>query len=245
MLKNYLLILFSFLFLQTHAQDVHVTLGKFSRNAAFGSKAFNLKNVKYYANLSKKAIDEVIQNQDFMNCNNAYDLSQTAIIHLESALLNDDFATAKSHLYKVEEITSEIFNEYNLCTIKNDTEFTTSENSSLSDIERQQERLKQQQIELVRQEKELRLKLEAQKNKKLELEKQNFINNNQKALTEHIRTYNTSLKACDCNSTITGEDFATSDLLAKDIDELKVFYINKTMELTQHYITLLGNCKTK
>ncbi|SHG45578.1 hypothetical protein [Winogradskyella jejuensis] len=249
MKKHYLLIPLLLLFFFSNAQeDVHVTLGKCRRNAVSGHKAFNLGNLKYYARRSKSAIDQLVKNSEFIDCNTAFDLSQSVVIHLESALLTEDFATAKAHLIKVEETSTEIFNAFNLCT-NNEIETVSivevSESVNLSEIEQQQALLKQQQEVLEQKERELKLKLAEQNKKKLELKKQSFITTNQKVIETNTKAYNNSLKACECNATLKYNTEEISSLLNKTLDDLKDFYLSKTIEMTEDYMALLNECKLK
>ncbi|TCK66761.1 hypothetical protein DFQ05_2035 [Winogradskyella wandonensis] len=243
MKKYYLLILPLFLCFYATAQDVHVILGKCSRNAVSGHKSYNLGNLKYYANRSKNAIDQLVANTDFITCDAAYDLSKSITIHLESALLTEDFATAKAHLIKVEETSVEIFNAYNLCSLNNGSEVSEDSNTNdLSKLEEQQDALKQQQEVLEKKEQELKQQLIKQNKKKAQLEKLEFVKRNKATVLASISSYNSLLKSCNCSGKI-NEPNEMIDIAEKNIDALKILYLNKSIRLARNYIKLLEECQ--
>ena len=246
MTKKLFLSLLFFIALKGNAQQIDYTLGKCSNNADYAIKAFNIGNLKYYAKISKSNIEKTIAEQEFKDCYNAFDMSQSVVIHLDAAIQTEDFATAQSHMIKVKELVLEIFNEYNLCTIKEEnTNYTVeiSDTSDLSELEKQKEKLRKQQELLKKQEEELLLKLEEKKQKSILLEMQNFINTNQSSLKQNIESYNSSLKACNCDGTLSFE--SSSNLSDKNLNELKLFFIDEKVKLAKKYIQLLNSCRTK
>lgn len=245
-MKKTLLLQFSiFMICLSYGQQTDLALSKYSRNTDLAIKAFSLENLKYYAKISKKHIEIAMASDDINNCYTAYDLAESAQIHLETALGNNDFATAQSHLMKVKELTMEIYNAYNRCSLDEETEEKTATLPNTTELSAL-EQLKKQQAELKLKEEAIKKQLKQQEQKQLQLQKKNFVTANESALKNNIKSYNSALKACNCQATITFKNtIGNLNISEKTIKDLKAFYLQKSIALSQNYLNLLNACKAK
>ncbi|WP_452231806.1 hypothetical protein [Lacinutrix sp. MEBiC02595] len=251
MKKQYLLFLLPIIFLNTITAKISksgngdTNLGIVTKNIDAGIKAYNIIDLKYHADLSKQAIESVIEALEATDCTSALDLSISISTYLDTALLADDLASGRTYLYMAEELIVKTFYEYELCNTltKENNELTQNSNNQLSDLEQQQAKLKQQQAELEQQANEIKRKLAEQQVKKSLLEKEQFITLQDKTIVENIKNYNDLLKTCDCNTTVNNSTENKITLSSKTIEELKAYYLNKIIRITENHLQLLNTCK--
>ncbi|WP_028606996.1 hypothetical protein [uncultured Olleya sp.] len=253
MKKNYFTILLCIIALQlTHAKnyvtgDVHTNLGIVSKNLTAGIESYNLAGLQYHADLCKKAIENVKTSLQDSDCTKALDLSRSISTYMDTALLADDLASGRTYLQMAEKLILDIFYEYDVCTSSETTATTDVETdkggSALSQLEQQQAQLKQQQAALEQQANALKQQLADQKAKKAQLEKEQFIIKQNQAIANNVSSYNNLLQSCNCNTTVNDNTGSTMDATTATIPEIKSYYLEKAVKITQQYLEKLKTCK--
>jgi len=247
MKKIYFLFFLSALFLnnvssqKANNEDIHFNLGKVQKNVTSGIKSYNLEDLKHHVKYSKTAINNVIRGIKSTECSNALELSDEISTLLDTALLSEELSTGRYYLKMIQDLINKVFYEYESCTIKDDT--TNSSNNSLAYIEEEQSDLELQQIALEKKAAEIKQMLAEQRLKQVNLEKNKFIESNEKAIKSNIKAYNDLLKACNCNATITNTNESTISLKSKDLEEIRTHYIDKTIRISENYLAELNGCK--
>lgn len=233
-----------FLALNLTAQDAYYNMVKASGNISDAAEAFNLKNLKYHAKIAKAANEVAISELKSTDCANVQDLSVSIAIHLETALVETDFATAKAHMITSKDLLVKLFYQYDVCSTKTNDETITESDDDLSDLEKQQKLLQEQQAELERKNKEIQQKLAEQKLKEAEELKNQFITKNKSAISQNVINYNTSLQLCNCKNENINVVYE-KDLSALDMGALKTFFLEKAIKVSENYISLLKDCKSE
>lgn len=251
MKKKYLLLVLSIIFLNTtnatvyQQGDVHTNLRIVSKNITEGIKSYNFEGLKYHARIAKKSIETTKSLLESTDCTTTYDLAQSISTYLDTALLGDDLAAGRSYLYMAEELIDKTFYEYEVCTTASDDTSAVSDGNTneLSQLEQQQADLKRQQAELEQKANDLKRKLEEQKVKASLLEKEVFMTQQDKAIAKNITSYNELLKNCNCNATITDTPDDKTALSSKSIEQLRSYYLDKIIRITENYLQQLNSCK--
>jgi len=250
MKKNYFFFLFALLCVLSYGQgkssDIESNLSEVSINITSGNDTYNKEDLHYHAQRASIALRKVIESLEASrSCDKALELSNQIIGLLDVALIADNHGDGLINISECKELITKTFYEYDLCSMNGSTSsISTTTNAALTDLEQQQNNLKLQQQQLEQQAKEIKRKLAAQKEKEAHLLKQNFINANKKGLASNIKAYNDQLKACDCNETMfssSADDL--TQLNSKSMAEIKAYYLDKTIAVTQKYITNLNSCK--
>lgn len=250
MKKNYLFFLFAFLVSFSYSQmssseDIQSELGIVSSNVASGEKAIYIEDLKHHIKLSKAAIKNVINNLKASNCKEALELCNEISGILDSAEFSNDLKGGRAYLTNVKPLIVKAFYQYDICTI-NETNYSTDSNSNneaLTNLQQQQSDLKQQQIQLEKKAEEIKRKLAEQQTKESQLKKQKFIALNEKATATNLKAYNDLLKACNCNTSIYDNRVPSTDLSSKSIDDIKTYFLNKVIRISESYIDKLNLCK--
>ncbi|WP_044399180.1 hypothetical protein [Lacinutrix sp. Hel_I_90] len=250
MKQGYLLFfLFTFIFNATYSQqsntkNVRFNLGVVSKNVTAGIESYNLEDLKYHARICKDAIEVVEKLVVEEQCFNTLDLSNSIAIYLETALLAEELVTARTYLSKTENLILKAFYEYDICTTKEvSSEPSNYGENALNELQQQQADLKAQQAELEQKAKDIKLQLAEQEKKESLLKKQQFITSNERAITSSITAYNDLLKSCDCQSTISYSSESASVLTAKNLQEIKTYYLDMSISISQDYTSKLKACK--
>lgn len=132
--------------------------------------------------------------------------------------------------------------EIDKCATATNSIETTTTSQTLSDLEKEQLQLKQQQDALKLKETEIKAKLSEQKDKEILLKKEQLILNYKTLIDSNIKTYNETLKNCNCNhKTITNSN-SLEDISNKSLDEIKLFYVDILKTLASNYLAELNTC---
>ncbi len=243
MKKNYLFFLLLLVFAQSYGQekstDIESDLADVSINITSGNDTYNLEDLLHHAQRASDALNKVIASLEASsNCNKALNLANEISGLLDAALVSDNHGDGRINISECKDLITQTFYEYDFCAMKGNG------NEALSELEQQQSNLRLQQIELELKAKEIKRQLAEQKEKESYLVKQKLIDANKKVFVSNVKAYNDQLKACECNTTMSNnivDDLTT--LSSKSLAEIKAYYLDKTITVTQTYLENLNKCK--
>ena len=121
-------------------------------------------------------------------------------------------------------------------------ESNESESDKLSELQKEQLKLKQQQDALKLKEAEIKTKLADQKEQQLTIKKKQLILAFESAISSHIKTHNETLKICDSKHDILKQNDTSEGLLTKSIEDIKIHYNNILKTLASNYLAQLNLC---
>lgn len=224
-------------FSKNNTDDIITELGKVRHHVDAGEASFNLEDLKYHSKKALLAIKTVKGNLDIEKCEKTFEVSVRISDLLDSALISEELVEGQRYLNTSKSLITKAFYEFEICSSIDHADL------ALNNLEQQQTQLKQQQLELERQAAQIKKQLEEQKQKEINLKKEAYINSNEKALQKTINAYNETLKACGCNQSVTSTN--TNNLASKNnsIEQIKAFYIEKMLSISQVYQSKLSACK--
>lgn len=243
MKKRYLLFFLCFVFaLNVKANNFNSdltskNLDEASKNIASGIKSFNFQDFNFHVNHAKNAVVMLYSEMQSIQCNSAIDLSQEIAGRLDMALESEELVTGRYHLKLAEPLMLKLFYEYELCTT------TVTPDNALANLEAKQAKLKEQQLALAQQAKNLKLELEKQQVMELALKKEQFITLNKSKVKQNVKAFNEVLSACGCNAKVDSFKGYTVGLSAKTTSEIKAHYLNEVIKASESYIDKLRACK--
>ncbi|MGC1631688.1 MAG: hypothetical protein WA749_06210 [Gelidibacter sp.] len=229
---------------QSKDKDVLYNLGEVNLNVKSGIKSYNLESLIYHATFSKEAIEVVQKLLRAEKCRNALDLANSINIFLETALSAKDLFSGRTYLNKTEDLILKVYSEYDLCN--NGGSITASSatgENALNRLQQQQADLKAQQAALEKKANDIKLQLAEQEKKESLLRKEQFINLNEKAIANHISAYNDVLESCDCKDTILYASESVSVLSAKTFQDIRLYYLDTIIKLSDSYTNKLKACE--
>jgi hypothetical protein len=156
-------------------------------------------------------------------------------------------AEAQYFVGRAKDYAQKIITALDYCTVpdKSTTSETTSfDDQDLTDLEKEQLKLKQQQDALLQKQKALKQQMAKQKEEELFIEKQQLIVKSNAAISKNIQAYNELMDACHCNSEVSDGNVKQNDkqLMSKSVDEIRTYYIKSIKDLTSNYMTMLSTC---
>ncbi|WP_372753217.1 hypothetical protein [Mariniflexile sp.] len=205
-------------------------------------EANNISHLKYSANRSVEALKLSKKTLPTCSCEKALELADKAIFLLSKVENAETYEDGRFYVKQGRDMCQESVIEIDKCATSKKTTETVNE-QSLNDLEKEQLKLKQQQEALKLKEAEIKAKLAEQKEREIHLKKEQLILNYKTLLSSNIKTYNETLKACNCNhKTISNSDDASSDISNNNLEEIKVFYIEKLKTIAENYLAELNTC---
>ena len=158
----------------------------------------------------------------------------------------DTFEDGRFYVKRARDISRESVIEIDKCSVadyEDDVAVNNEQNNTLSDIQSEQLKLKQQQEALKLKEEQLKTKLAEQKEKELSLKKKQLILSYQTAIASNIKTYNETLKICNCNHETLNYTESSGVLSSKSLEYIKRHYNSSIKTLASNYLSQLNLCK--
>ncbi|MFG6687146.1 hypothetical protein ACGK9U_11215 [Mariniflexile sp. HNIBRBA6329] len=226
---------------QTECDDANYYLVSAYSHVKSSYDANNISHLKYYANRSVESLNLSKKKLSSCDCAAAKEFADKAIILLSKVEAAKTYEDGRFYVKQGRDLSKESVIAIDKCMTSTKTENITNLDA-LSDLEKEQQKLKQQQEALKLKEAEIKAKLAEQKEKELELKKEALILNYQNAITSNIKTYNETLKSCNCNHQSIKNVDDLEGVTSKSIEELKVYYVNNLKTLASTYLSELSLC---
>ncbi|MBD0824041.1 hypothetical protein [Aestuariibaculum marinum] len=212
--------------------------------------ANNISHLKYSAHRSLESINLAKKTLEDCNCSKALEQANKA---LEVLAKVDDQPTYEDGRYFVKrakefckqsviEMDKCATSSYSMQNIEEEYVADATDTNDLASLKNEQAVLLAQQEALKRKEAEIKRQLAEQKEKKLLLEKQQLVLSYEKMIDLNIKTYNETLKSCNCGyQTIvkSSNSVNTSDM---STEALKTHYTNQLKSLASKYLAELDSC---
>ncbi|MBU3822430.1 hypothetical protein KO566_10185 [Flavobacteriaceae bacterium XHP0103] len=202
----------------------------------------NVDHLKYYSDRSKGSFERSKEHLKNCGCQTAYDLAYDAIELLKKVEPAETFEDGRFYVKQVKEIAQESITALDKCTIQGDDFIADASNENLSSLQMEQEKLKQQQLELKRKAEEINAKLAEQNELALKLEKEEMIKSFESVVSKNVESYNSTLKACNCDFKPISKSENDTNIYSKSLEEIKLYYLNSLKKLTSNYLSQLNAC---
>jgi len=203
--------------------------------------ANNISHLKYSANRTVESLKLYKKELANCNCNNALELADKALALLVKVDAAKTYEDGRFFVKQGRDLCKESVIEIDKCATATNTSTQISTNN-LSDLEKEQLKLKQQQEALKIKEAEIRTKLAEQKEKEISLKKEELILNYKTLIATNIKIYNETLKTCNCGHKTLTDNSNYEDTSSKSIDAIKLFYIDSLKTLATNYLAELNAC---
>ncbi|AXP81874.1 hypothetical protein CJ739_2808 [Mariniflexile rhizosphaerae] len=207
----------------------------------------NIQHLKYYADKSLKSFGDAKINLKECGCDAAFELAYNAMELIEKVEKAPTYEDGRYFVKKAKEITQNSITELNKCTIPKNTESvataTERVGNDLDALQQEKEKLEQQRLALKLKEEEILKKLDAQKSKELQLQKEMLIKEHKAALNLNISTCNKVLKTYGSTSELPSYDKNDTDLLSENVEAIKAYYLNITKDINMTYLEKLNLIK--
>lgn len=203
--------------------------------------ANNISHLKYSANRAVESLKLYKKELTNCNCTKALELANKAMALLVKVDAAETYEDGRFFVKQGRDLCKESVIEIDKCATTTSTNVQVNTND-LSDLEKEQLKLKQQQEALKLKEAEIKAKLVEQKEKELLLKKEQLILNYKTLIASNIKTYNETLKNCNCNHKTITDSNSLEDLSNKSLDEIKLFYVDSLKTLASNYLAELNTC---
>ncbi|NCO63082.1 MAG: hypothetical protein GW839_06695 [Flavobacteriales bacterium] len=209
----------------------------------------NVQHLKYYAEKSLKSFEEAKPHLKTCGCDAAFELAFNAKELIKKVEATSTFEDARFFVKRAKEITQNCITELNKCTIPNyneTIEIAKIEENGVNDLktlQKQKDQLEQQRLALKIKEDELLKKLDTQKNKELQLQKETLIKDHKVILNLNISMCNKVLKTYGSLSKIDEYTENDASLLSENIKTIKSYYLNITKNINNDYLEKLNLCQ--
>ena len=205
----------------------------------------NISHLKYYANRSVESFKLSKNTLINCGCETALVLVNKGIDLLAKVEDVETFEDGRFYVKRARDISKESVIEIDKCSIANNNINDTTKNDELTNLQTEQLKLKQQQEALKLKEAEIKKKLAEQNEKELKLKKEKLMLSYKSAIALNIKTYNETLKVCNCNHEVIKNNNASKDLTSANITEIKTYYIKNLKDITSVYLNTLNTCKAQ
>lgn len=212
-------------------------------------EANNISHLKYYANRSLEAFNLSKTNLTNCGCQTALDLADKAIDLLSKVESAETFEDGRFFVKRAKEASKESMIEIDKCSVNAPTNevpaadvVASTSNQELTDLQNEELKLKQQQEALKQKQEQLKQKLALQKEKELKLKKEQLILSYKSTISTNLKTYNETLKICDCNNHSHLKESTPEDLSTKSIEEIKSYYTSSLKSIASNYLSELDLC---
>ena len=204
----------------------------------------NISHLKYYANRSVESFKLSKKTLNTCGCETALNLANKAIDLLTKVEDVETFEDGRFYVKRARDISKESVIEIDKCSMANYVaqDEGVTENNKLSELQKEQLKLKQQQEILKLKEAQIKTKRAQQKEKELTLKKKQLILSYESAISSNIKTYNDTLKICDCEHEALKNTNTSDDLLAQSIKDIKSHYSYIIKTLASNYLSQLNSC---
>ncbi len=209
----------------------------------------NINHLQYYANRSLESFKLAKKTLSDCNCEPALELADKCIELLAKVDGAETFEAGRFYVKRARDYSKNSVIEIDKCSVSSDTNTYVeatggSEDPELTDLQREQQRLKQQQEALKLKEQQIKMKLAEQKEKELIVQKKQLVLSYKSAITSNINTYNKTLNACNCANYEPFRDSESSaeDISGKSVMEIKDYYTNRLKSMATKYVAQLNSC---
>lgn len=209
----------------------------------------NVQHLKYYAYKSLKSFEEAKVNLKKCGCDTAFELAFNAKELMEKVEAASTFEDGRFFVKRAKEITQNCITELNKCTVPvNDKTNKTASveekgNDDLKSLQLEKENLEQQRLALKLKEEAINKKLDAQKSKENQLEKEKLIKDYTAVLNLNISTCNKVLKSFDCPTQLTIYSKNDDALISENKETIKAYYLNLNKDVNTEFAKKLNLCK--
>ena len=232
------------IFAQSNCDDANSYIVNAYSHVKDAYEANNISHLKYYSNRSLEAFKLSKKNLKDCDCETALELANKSIDYLAKVDYAETYEDGRFYVKRARDISKSCMIEIDKCSVittDNDAVLTSASNN-LSDLQKEQIKLKQQQEALKLKEQDIKKKLAQQKEKELLLKKEQLILSYKNAISSNIKTYNDALKVCKCkHNTIKDNDF-DDDVSTESIEAIKVHYTNSLKAYASNYLSELNSC---
>jgi hypothetical protein len=245
-MKNYYLILVllvSFISkAQTNCDDANSYLVNAYSHVKDAYDSNNISHLKYYANRSVESFKLSKETLIICGCKTALNLANKGIELLAKVEDVSTFEDGRFYVKRAREISKESVIEVDKCSINDYNNEEALEIDTLTELQKEQLHLKQQQDALKLKEEQINTKISQQKKNKLLLKKKQLMLLYENAILSNIKTYNAVLKICDCNHEVLGNSESSEDISTKSVEAIRNFYTNNLKTLATNYLAELNSC---
>ncbi|GAA4281230.1 hypothetical protein [Gaetbulibacter aestuarii] len=215
----------------------------------------NIDHVKYYADRAVGSLKSFLNQMKSCDCVNAERLAKKSYDILEKVAYQETYEDARFFVKRArdsikagvieDDKCSVLRGQNNASTTATTTEVaysdTSEDQTALSDLEKEQLKLQQQQEALKRKEQEIKAKLAAQQEKEQMLEKQQLIRNYQNALRSSVKSYNQTLKLCGSSHDAFTYAENSEGLENKSVNEINEHYKREIETMTNEFLSALNS----
>lgn len=231
-----MLLLYAYSQGQTSCNDAYPDLNYAYSHVKSAYNSNNISHLKFYSNKSVKAFERVKLILNNCNCEEVYNNVYDGYDLLSKVADAESYEDGRFYVSRGRKKAKQSIIELDKCTeLSNNDE-------NLEALQDEQLKLKQQQLELKEKEKELKRKLAEQKQKELIIKKEILINSFEAAISSKIKNFNEILKICECNSEVINKNSFYNELVSKNINDIKIYYLNNVKEITSNYLAKLDVC---
>ncbi|WP_242085198.1 hypothetical protein [Aestuariivivens sediminis] len=204
----------------------------------------NISHLKYYADRSLKSFKLSRKTMGDCSCDKAMTLATKSMDLLVKVDDVETYEDGRFFVKRARDLSKDCVIEMDRCSVTSSSTLTEpTDTGDLTDLQKEQQMLKQQQDALKLKEAEIKAKLAEQQEKALTLKKKELIHSYESAVTSNVKTYNETLHLCNCK-----HDALTADIIAEDQLETQSLeaikdYFNRTIKtLASNYVTQLDMC---
>ena len=250
-MKNFSLLLFlvtslNIIAQNTNCDDANSYLVNAYSHVKDAYESNNLSHLKYYANRSLESFKLSKNTLNDCDCETALKLANKSVELLAKVDYTETFEDGRFYVKRARDLSKESVIEIDKCSYSNgsvETErFNNHKSNELSDLQNEQLKLKQQQEALKLKENQIKEKLAQQNKKALKLKIEQLIISYKTAIASNTKTFNDTLKICDCrHKTIKGIE-SSQDLTTMNIEAIKMHYNNELKTLASNYLEQLNLC---
>lgn len=228
---------------QSNCDDANYYLVSAYSHVKTSYEANNISHLKYSANRSVESLKLSKKTLINCGCESALALANKAIVLLAKVDAAETYEDGRFFVKQGRDLCKESVIEIDKCaTSTNTIDYINTNTQTLSDLEKEQLNLKQQQDALKLKETEIKIKLAEQKDKEVLLKKEQLILSYKTLISANIKTYNETLKSCNCNHKTIPNIDNSENTSAKNTEEIKTYYINNLKILASNYLAELNTC---
>jgi hypothetical protein len=222
-----------------HAQDCFEAKSQAAYAYSHAKQAYDANNRDHLSQFAARAV-EAFDNAKIAaqncGCTTAYNIAYDGSNLIAKAVDIEKWEDGRYYVKKARELGKQLIDELDLCTAN-----IEAANPDLSELQKEQEALKQQQAELMRKQDVIRQKLAMQQQQETHLIKQKLMAKNDSALKAYRASFAKVLASCDCNvSAVATNEIVDISLMS--IEELKMHYKNKAISLSEQFAEILKTC---
>jgi hypothetical protein len=254
MKKICLLLLISIIYSESQSQNSGCTEADSNliypySNVKSAYESNNIQHLKYYSDKSLKSFEDAKINLKKCGCDTGFELAYNAMDLMAKVEATSTFEDGRFFVKKAKEITQKCITELNKCTIPTiiETEKIVSieenDGDDLKALQQEKAKLEQQRLALKLKEEDILKRLDAQKNKELELQKEVLIKDHKTTLNLNIATYNKVLKIFGSTSQLPSYNKNDDALLTENLEAIKSYYYNITRDINAMYMEKLNLCE--